>query len=194
MPDVTIHPASPDRFDDVERALTGGGDGGSCQCQWWTLTSARFNGTSREEREGMLRDEVAAALPPGLVAYVDGQAAGWIRVGPRLSQPRLARTREFAANSAEPWNDAAVWAVTCFSVRREHRGRGLNGKLLDAAVAFAREHGARAIEAYPLDPSAADIPVNNLFRGALSTFEHAGFEVVARPRPDRAIVALDLTA
>jgi GNAT superfamily N-acetyltransferase len=187
MTDVRILAATAARFDDVERALTGGGDGGSCQCQWWRLTSAAFERASREEREGMLRDETAASVPPGLVAYVDGEPAGWVRVGPRTGQPRLSRTRDFAG-TPEPWDAEDVWAVTCFAVRREHRGGGLMARLLDAAVAFAFEHGARAIDGYPYDTAAASQRANQLYRGVLGVFLAAGFHEVARPQPDRVIV------
>ncbi|GAA5204687.1 GNAT family N-acetyltransferase [Microbacterium jejuense] len=192
MPRITIDPATADRFDDAQHALSGGGDGHGCQCQWWTITNAEFNRTTLDERRGLLRDEMAAALPPALIAYVDGEAAGWVRVGPRTRQVRLARTRNFAA-SEEDWDDADVWAVTCFVVRKEHRNRGLTAKLLDAAIDHARAGGARVVEAYPSDPNAGKrIPVNDLYRGVLSTFEAAGFREVARPRPGLAIVSLEL--
>lgn len=192
MPRITIEPATADRFDDAQQALTGGGDGKSCQCQWWTLTNAQFDATSQDERRELLRDEMADAPPPALIAYVDGEPAGWVRVGPRTRQLRLARTRAFAA-SEEPWEDEGVWAVTCFVVRREHRHQGLNAELLDAALDYARAAGARVVEAYPKDPRAGKkIPVNDLYHGVLSTFEAAGFREVARPRPDLAIVSLDL--
>lgn len=198
MATITIEPATADRFDDAQHALTGGGDGASCQCQWWTITNAEWQQTSRDERKEMLRDEIAAGPPPALIAYVDGEAAGWIRVGPRIRQARLPRTKEFTANSEEPWEDESVWAVSCFVVRREHRGQGLNAKLLDAAIDYARANGARLIEGYPkeaVNPTTGKkTPSNELFRGAVSTFENAGFREVARPKPDRAIVALDLTA
>ena len=64
--------------------------------------------------------------PPALIAYVDGEAAGWVRVGPRTAQMRIGRTRDIAANTPEPLDDPDVWAVSCFVVRREHRGQGLN--------------------------------------------------------------------
>ena len=193
MPTITIEPATPGRFDDVEHALTGGGDGRSCQCQWWTLTNAQFQETSTEQREQLLRDEVTAGPPPGLIAYVDGEAAGWVRVGPRTGQPRLARTKNYTSSSEEPWDDDSVWAVTCFVVRREHRREGLNARLLDAAVEHARKHGARLIEAYPIDPDAGKKkPANELYHGVVSTFADAGFREVARPRPDLVVVSLAL--
>lgn len=188
---ITIAPASAERFDDVERTFSGGGDGLRCQCQWWTLTNAQFQASDRDERERMLREQVAAQPSPALVAYVDGEAAGWARVGPRTTQPRLARTRAFAATN-EPWEDPSVWAVTCFVVRKEHRGKGINRRLLDAAVDHARTNGARVLEAYPNDTSATKRSSNELYRGILSVFESAGFREIARPKPERAIVQLEL--
>ncbi|GAA4354821.1 GNAT family N-acetyltransferase [Microbacterium rhizosphaerae] len=187
MPTITIEPVTADRFADAEHALSGGGDGHSCQCQWWMITNAQWQGTSMEEREGMLRAEVDAGPPPALVAYVDGEAAGWVRVGPRTAQVRLARTRAFA-ESPHPFDDPSVWAVSCFVVRREHRGSGLTAELLDAAVAYARAQGAKVVEAYPIDPTAADKRPNELYTGILSTFLAAGFTEVARPKPHLAIV------
>ncbi len=141
----------------------------------------------------MLRDELAASGPaPALLAYVDGEAVGWVRVGPRLGQPRLARTKEFQAGSAQAWDDPSVWAVSCFVVRKEHRRAGLTTALLDAAVAHARSHGARVLEGYPLDTKLTAWKSTQLYRGVLSVFLAAGFREVARPKPDRVIVALDL--
>ena len=179
MARITIEPATPARFDDAQNALTGGGDGRSCQCQWWTLTNAQFNAISADDRRELLRDEIQGGPPPALIAYVDGEAAGWVRVGPRTAQVRLSRTRKFAATE-EPWDDESVWAVSCFVVRKEHRGAGLNARLLDAAVAFARESGARVVEAYPVDPGAGSKKSSNeLYHGVVSTFARAGFREVA---------------
>lgn len=194
MSDITIEPATTERFDDAQHALSGGGDGRSCQCQWWTITNAEFTRSSLQEREQLLRAQVTESPAPALIAYVDGESAGWIRVGPRVAQPRLSRTKAFASSSQEPWDDPSVWAVTCFVVRKEHRGRGLNAQLLEAAIRFARDHGARVVEAYPVDPEAgARKSSNNLFHGVVSTFRDAGFREIARPKPDLAIVSLDLT-
>src|SRR3546814_3620307 len=102
---VEILPATADRFDDAGRALTGGGDGPSCQCQWWTISAAEFRDSTREQRAEMLRTEMTADPLPGLIAYADGDAAGWVRVGPRTDQPRLLRTRVVRAHSPEPLDD-----------------------------------------------------------------------------------------
>ncbi|PTT13862.1 GNAT family N-acetyltransferase, partial [Microbacterium sp. HMWF026] len=68
----------------------------------------------------------------------------------------------------------------------------LTRSLLDAAVSFARDAGARVVEGYPLDPTVTSKTANQLFRGTVAVFEDAGFEIVDRPKPDRALVALSL--
>jgi GNAT superfamily N-acetyltransferase len=195
MANITTVPATSDRFDDAQHTFSGGGDGRGCQCQWWMMPNSEWQTTSVEQREDMLRAEMDAAPAPALIAYVDGEPAGWIRVSPRVGQVRLARTRHFAAASEEPWDDADVWAVSCFVVRKEHRRAGLNERLLHAAIDYARSNGARVIEAYPIDPDAGRKRTSNeLFHGTVSTFAAAGFREVARPRPDLAIVSLDLAS
>jgi GNAT superfamily N-acetyltransferase len=193
MAEIVIAPATADRFDDAEHALTGGGDGRSCQCQWWMMPNAQFQKMPHEERRDRLHDELRTeTIPPALIAYVDGEAAGWVRVGPRTTQVRIGRTRDIAANTREDLDDPTVWAVSCFVVRREHRGAGLTARLLDAAITHARKSGARIVEAYPVDTAVAEKSVNELYHGVLSVFQAAGFSEIARPKPDRVIVALEL--
>lgn len=193
MADIVIAPATADRFDDAEHALTGGGDGRSCQCQWWMVPNAQFQKMPQAERRDRLHQELRTEkTPPALIAYVDGEAAGWVRVGPRPTQVRIGRTRDIAAHTTEDLDDPSVWAVSCFVVRREHRGEGLTATLLDAAVELARKNGARLVEAYPVDTAIAKKPANELYHGVLSVFRAAGFAEVARPKPDRVIVSLDL--
>jgi len=192
MTQTTVEPATPERFDDIEYAFADGGDGAACQCMWWLLTGRDFESATVGERTGMFRAEIEAGPPPGLVAYVDGTPAGWVRVGPRIRQPRLARTRNYAA-SPIPFDDPDVWAVSCFVVRRDFRGQGVSTRLLDAAVDYARGGGARIVEAYPIDVAVKKTPVNDLYHGTLSIFENAGFQEVARPKPHIAIVELDVS-
>lgn len=192
MPTITTALASPETWDDIQHALSGGGDGRSCQCVWPVLTNKEWEATDLDQRTSLFQHEVLSARPPGILAYVDDEAAGWVRVGPRLAQRRLARTRNIVAATREPLEDDSVWAISCFVVRREHRGQGLNAALLDAAVRFARDSGARVIEGYPVDTAKTDVRVNDLFHGALSTFLAAGFTEIPSPKPERPLVSLEV--
>lgn len=190
MATITTELATTARWDDVQHALTGGGDGASCQCIWPVLSNKDWSATTTPQRTEMFRTEIDEGPPPGIVAYVDGEAAGWIRIGPRTRQARVPRTRIIAAASTEPFEDESVWAVTCFVVRREHRGSGLNLELLRAAVEYARESGARLIEGYPVDTRGEKQRSNDLFHGTLGTFLAAGFMERAELKPGRTLVAL----
>lgn len=194
MVTITTELATAGRWADVQYALTGGGDGASCQCAWLTLRAKEWNDTTRDEREALLRDEITGGSPPGLVGYIDGAAAGWVRVGPRPRQRRLQHTRAIAQATTEPFDDDRVWAITCFVVRREHRGQGLTGRLLRDAVDYARASGARLIEGYPVSTGAGRLPSNDLFHGTLSTFLAAGFVQSGALKPGRPLVTLDLAA
>jgi GNAT superfamily N-acetyltransferase len=189
---VRVVAATADGFALVEHALTGGGDGGSCWCRFLLETRSVFDASSRDEKRAALRSELAAAdVPPALVATVDGAGAGWVRVAPRPAQAGVLRTRVVRAGSREPRSDADVWAVTCFVIRREHRGTGLAAALLDAAVAHAVTHGARVIEGYPVDrgerPKASSA---ELWHGTVGLFSRAGFTETARPVPARPVMTL----
>lgn len=75
---------------------------------------------------------------------------GWCAVEPRPEYVGLVR------NSRVPWagrsedkSDRGVWALTCLFTRAGFRRGGVSCALALAAVDFARERGARAIEGYP---------------------------------------------
>ena len=62
-----------------------------------------------------------------------------------------------------------------------------------AAVAFARERGAAAVEGYPIvDPTGAPITWGENSVGSVQAFRAAGFVEVARPTTRRRVMRVDL--
>ncbi|WP_156760361.1 GNAT family N-acetyltransferase [Microbacterium karelineae] len=192
MPTITTTPITPDHWDDVQQVFEGGGDGPSCQCMWPMMRNADFSRTPPDELREAFRHEIGTIPAPGLILHVDDEPAGWVRIGPRPVQKRLAHTRGLPEASAHPLDDGSVWALTCFSIPRAHRGEGIMSTLLEAAIAYARENGARVIEAYPRDPATRKVSSNDLFVGSLSTFTRAGFEAVAPLGSTKQVVQLAL--
>lgn len=188
---ITTAPATAEQWDDVVAAMTGGGDGGSCWCRWFYETNAEWGASRSGDRRAALEHEVVEGPPRGLVAYVDGKAAGWVRVAPRVEQGRITRSR-IPRSSPVPMRDPNVWAITCVQVRREHRGLGVVGALVAAAVAFAQEQGAESVEAYPIDTAVAEVSDNDLYHGPASAFLANGFDEVARPKPARPVLSRSL--
>jgi GNAT superfamily N-acetyltransferase len=63
---------------------------------------------------------------------------------PRPSADIRARIRQ------EDKADEGVWAVTCLVTRTSYRWQGLTYLMIAAAVEFARQHGAHAVEGYAM--------------------------------------------
>jgi GNAT superfamily N-acetyltransferase len=179
---LEVHPVTPDRWDDLVALAGERGFSSGCWCMWWRVTSKEF-----EERHGAglrqdLQDLVAAGPEPGVLAYVDGEPAGWVAVAPREEYPRLDRSPKLRRVDDQP-----VWSITCFTIGRRQRRQGVAAALLDAAVDFARQRGAEVVEAYPIDTAGEKRSSADLYTGTLAMFERAGFEEVAR-RSGRPIV------
>jgi GNAT superfamily N-acetyltransferase len=79
--------------------------------------------------------------------------------------------------------------VTCLFTRAGFRRRGVSRALARAAVDFARERGARAIEGYPITTTNAILEERHV--GARSVFAAAGFAEVSRPTLRRVVMRID---
>jgi GNAT superfamily N-acetyltransferase len=148
---------------------------------YWRLPAAQWTAQKGAANRRALRRCVAGDLPPGLIAYVAGEPAGWCAVNPRARFVRLNTSRVL-----KPLDDLPVWSVTCFFVAKPWRGRGLTVALLTAASRFARQHVARWLEGYPVDAAARQADVF-VYPGLASAFRRAGFTEVARRSPTRPI-------
>lgn len=157
---------------------------GGCWCMWWRMTSAEFEAMSRDERHDAFHALVKANVPAGVLAYDGRKPVGWCAAGPRESLPKLIRSRV-----AKPvdGDTAQVWMINCFFIDRTYRGQGLSRMLIDGAVAMARGHGGRTIEACPLDTERR-LMWGEGFVGLAKTFREAGFEEVARRAPTRPLM------
>ena len=178
-------------------AILGTTDAGRCQCQRFKIVGWIWRESTQDQRTAMLRAQTGCGDPDarttsGLVAYVDGEPAGWVAVEPRTAFPRLRGRRVPWSGRDEDKDDDTVWAVTCFAVRKGFRGRGLTYPLARATIDFARKCGARAIEAYPMiTQPGKEITWGEVHVGARQAFEEAGFEQVSHPTPRRVVMRID---
>jgi hypothetical protein len=182
MTGVSFRPATPERWDDVVQVIGSCANGRNCWCAYWYLPNAdykaRWGSANREVLEQLVKD----GEEPGLLAYDNGQPAGWVSVAPRTKFDRLNRSKNFA-----PLDDVPVWAVNCFIVPSRFRRQGMLSKLAGGAADFAFAKGAPGVEGYPVDPG-EKTSANDLYLGSVHAFEAAGYREVARPLPRRAIM------
>lgn len=195
---MRVVPANEASWEDLQRVFGTRGSAFRCQCQRWKLRPREaFSKFPVEERAHRLREQTDCGHPgsgstSGLVAYLDGEPVGWCAVEPRPAFASLVR------NARVPWEgrdedkaDDSVWAVTCLLTRAGYRKRGVSGVLARAAVDFARERGARAIEAYPM--TTKDVITEELHVGTEGVFARAGFREVSRPTLRRVVMRIDFS-
>ncbi|HYN65494.1 MAG TPA: GNAT family N-acetyltransferase [Ornithinibacter sp.] len=169
------HPVTPDRFDDFADVVNPNRRAESCWCLSHRLRQQEIRelgGDGPDSRERAMRALCEREHPPGVVTYLDGVAVGWCNIGPRSDIPRLVRSTLIL-----PTDDLPVWSIVCIVVRGGHRRKGVVGRLLEGAVAYAEANGAPAVEAHPVDPPGR-MDTTMAFVGTRSMFEKAGFEVV----------------
>jgi GNAT superfamily N-acetyltransferase len=188
---LKIVPANQATWEDLQAIFGTTGDTSRCWCQRFRmLPKESWASEGPEELGARLRDQTACGDPDapttsGLVAYLDGEPVGWCAVAPRADHPRLLR------NNRVPWEgrtedktDPTVWSVTCLVTRAGYRRRGISHALARATVPFARNQGARALEAYPDFVDGGSV-------GTLATFTNAGFTEATRPGQRRAVLRID---
>ena len=195
---IRVIPANEASWADLEAVFGTRGPSSVCWCQRYKLAPKEaFKHFPPEDRAMRLHEQTNAGHPAadtttGLVAYVDGEAAGWCAVEPRPAYGGLLRVYR------TPWEgrnedraDGSVWAITCVLVRPGFRKRGVAHALAAAAVDHARARGARAVEAYPMRSEIGEVTWDEIHVGAQSVYASAGMIEVSRPGIRRAVMRVD---
>jgi GNAT superfamily N-acetyltransferase len=195
---IAVVPANRASWEDLQAVFGDRGTAHRCQCQRYKLQPKEsFSSQPVQERAHRLRQqtdsgEPSSASTSGLVAYLDGEPAGWCAVEPRNAYTGLVRNQEVPWKGRdEDRTDASVWALTCLFTRSGFRRRGVSRALVGAAVEHAQAHGAAALEAYPINTSA--VILEELHVGLEQYYAAAGFVVVTRPTKRRAVMRLDFS-
>jgi GNAT superfamily N-acetyltransferase len=194
---VQVLPATADRWDDLVTVFgRRGNDPSWCWCRLFLGSGADESSSSGptppkpDNRQAMRQEITHAATAPGLIAYIGDHPVGWTRVGPRSAFPGVGENRALARVLSD---DPGAWWVTCFAIDSRHRRSGVGSALLEAAVTFARNHGAALVEGHPVDVAAlkaARVSGSALYTGTMTMFVAAGFSEIARTFPTRPVMQL----
>lgn len=182
---LTVRPLTPDLWPAAENLFGDCGVCSRCWCMYWRVGAAYRKRPGKTNRAAF-REVVKRGPPPGLLAFDGDVAVGWCQLTPRDQVPVLDR-----AWRLKRVDDLPVWSLSCFYIRKGYRGQGITSLLIAAALKAAKQAGAPALEAYPLD---RNLTPSTTSTGLSSTFERAGFKTVARRAPPRPIMRHDLKA
>ena len=190
---VTVEPLTTARFEDLARLFMEGGDPKWCWCMYFRNKGSTWSTSTAKGNREDLRGLAGRDLAPGLVAFEDGDAVGWVSLAPREDYGRLEASKVLARIDDKP-----VWSIVCFVVTKRRRGQGIAAALLAGAIDYARERGATVLEAYPVSDERGRIPASDAFHGTQSMFTKAGFKVAEvrqwnKATPKRPIMRLELT-
>jgi GNAT superfamily N-acetyltransferase len=176
---VEIHPVTDDRIDDWldlfdHKVFAGFPQWSACYCtepHLFTGEPGSNMGPWQEKRSVMI-DNLRSGVTFGYLAYVDGEAAGWVNASMRCDYALFRRGDD---------DDASTVGVSCFAIAPPYRGHGIAKRLLDRVVADAADRGATWVEAYPFNEGRGND--NPDFRGPRPIYDERGFtEVKVRQR------------
>ncbi|MFJ4225823.1 GNAT family N-acetyltransferase [Microbacterium sp. NPDC089695] len=144
-----------------------------CFCLSYRVGSKENRSLTGPARGERVRELCREDPPPGVIAYLDDEPVGWAALHPRSAT-------SFATNRSIPHvDDLDVWSLWCLRVRPGHRKKGITHALVDGAVAYARDRGAPAVEAYPVDNRGEKVDLTMAYVGTRAMFERAGFTKAA---------------
>ena len=182
-PPLVIRPLTLRLMDALGTVLRGSW-GTSCWCMHPRLTDAAMRalpgeGPQKQRRRDAMTKLARRRRAPGLLAFEGDEPVGWIAVAPRTELARIEASR-----ATPRVDDEDVWVIPCVTVCKPARGRGVALALIDAAVAYAAEQGAPAVEAYPR-AGTARTGDDNAYFGTEPLFRRAGFRVVRKRLKNR---------
>jgi len=156
----------------------------ACYCRFWDDPSdpeGESGGDRRERYRALVTQLIQRGRHRGLLAYADGTVVGWCNAKARLAYTMPRRIAQTPATDAD-----RVGSTVCFTVAKDHRGKGVASALLDAACASFRREGLSVAEGYPTTappsgPYADQIPwTAHHHTGPLEMYLRAGFAVSAQ--------------
>lgn len=143
-----------------------------CWCMAWRPLPGDRRVSTNAVRKKAIKRIVDDGTPIGILAFDGKHPVAWCSIAPRQTY----LSRSLAGENYPDVPEEKVWSLVCFFVPRKSRHQGIMQQLLNAAVKIAGKHGARVVEAYPVDP---DSP-SYRFMGFVSKFDRAGFVETGR--------------
>jgi GNAT superfamily N-acetyltransferase len=193
--ELRIVPANQASAADLDTIYGAPGAVSKCRCQWFKLEKKESLGAIGPAglRERQIEQAGCGNLnsptTSGLVGYLDDEPVAWCAVEPRPNYPGMLRVYRVPWDGRdEDKNDRSVWAITCLYTRAGYRGRGISTLMASAAVDFARDNDAAAVEAYPITQGALSYERR---AGTPATFGAAGLHEVHQPSKRRMVMRLD---
>ncbi len=169
-----------DRYNwtDLEKLFEDNDGPHDCWCMVWRKMEAGEDDSDSSVRKNSLRRYIDNEFPVGLICYANSEPIAWCSIAPRESYNKL------KGDSSLP----NVWALVCLYVSSRYKNAGLAEKLISEALKYARDNGAKFVEAYPFD---TDSP-GYRFMEFMPEFEKMGFNFINKAGNERNLMSIAL--
>jgi GNAT superfamily N-acetyltransferase len=175
---IRIMPVNKTNWTDFEALFQSKGGPSYCWCMAWRMTKEELNNNNSTTRKEFIKQRVWSETPIGLLAYIEDEPIAWCSIAPRETYQRLGGDESLEN----------VWSIVCFYIKREFRDKGLIYILIEDAKKYAKNNGAKYLEAYPVE---TDSP-SYRFMGFIKTFKKEGFTFVKKAGTRRHVMTCRL--
>ncbi len=181
---LSFHPLTPDRWKDFENLFGKKGACAGCWCMYWLMSKKEYDEKRSDGRtKKEMRRIVKNNIQPGVLAYDNDKAIGWVAIQPREKYSRLSNSKIL-----QPVDNKPVWSIVCFFIHKDYRKKGISVQLINSACDFAASKGGTIVEAYPTDTKNKTSAPVFIYTGTYSAFKRAGFSEVTRRSETRPIM------
>lgn len=184
LSELTIKPLSLHNWQDFLSLFGEKGACGNCWCMSFRFSKKEFiAGKENLGNQKAMYQLVQTNQPTGLLAYFNKQPIAWCAFAPREDFAKLQRSRVH-----QPIDHQHVWSIPCTFIHKSYRRMGVSVNLLIKVVEYAKLHGIKVLEAYPVIPTQEKLPDAFAWIGLYKSFESAGFEIVDHRSKNRPMV------
>lgn len=145
-------------------------EAGWCSCvAWWVRSWEEFSQRSADQNRRQRQELFDQKEWDGFFLYLDQEPLVWGQVGPRSRLEKLVEQYQL-----DPTEE--VLALTCLTVRKDWRGRGLVRVFLEALIQHLAQRGEARLQAFPKPGD--QLSAHEAWRGSERLFCSIGFQEV----------------
>jgi GNAT superfamily N-acetyltransferase len=163
MTELLYIPVDKSNWNDLETLFESKGGPQNCWCMVWRNMNEGTDRANKADKKSSLENYVTTEKPVGLLCYHNTVAIAWCSIAPRESY------RELSGDTTL----SNVWSLVCFFIKKEYRQKGITEELIKQSIKYAKDNGAKYVEAYPVDQ---DSP-SYRFMGFKPIFDKVGFDL-----------------
>ena len=140
---------------------------GWCNCvAWWVPSWHGFGDRTAQQNLDLRNQLFDQGEYDGYLLYLDGTVVGWCQCGPRDRLKKL--VSQYGLTPAPD-----IWAITCFALAPDIRGKGLAHALMVSVVADLSSRGVKYVQGFPR--IGAGLDSEEVWTGTESIFHSANF-------------------